>query len=58
VCQGQLRVTLDGIIGLDLSAWLSVAADLGYDRSALLWMLPSVEVAIVRTLNESENPHG
>ena len=52
-CSGQLRLAPNGtcVLGLDLTAALSIGTALGYDRHALAELLPAGEAGLVSALN-------
>ena len=59
-CSGQLRLAPRAgiVIGLDLTAALSLGAALGYDTRALAELLPAAEAGLVAAINTrlSEEP--
>ena len=59
-CSGQLRLAPQAgiVIGLDLTAALSLGAALGYDTRALAELLPAAEAGLVAAINTrlSEEP--
>ena len=50
---GQLRVIPGAVIGWDIGAALTLAAALGIDPMAAAELLPEIEAAMVRRLNEA-----
>jgi hypothetical protein len=52
-CAGQLRLAPGGaaVLGLDLTAALSLGAALGHDMMALAELLPAGEAGLVTALN-------
>ncbi|MFZ1415829.1 MAG: hypothetical protein WAS73_14815 [Defluviicoccus sp.] len=52
-CSGQLRLAPQAgiVIGIDLTAALSLGAALGYDVHALAELLPAAEAGLVTALN-------
>ena len=50
---GQLRVIPGAVIGWDMGAALTLAAALGIDPMAAAELLPEIEAAMVRRLNEA-----
>jgi hypothetical protein len=49
---GQLRTAPGGVLGWDLGAALALAAALGVSPLAAAELLPEIEAAMVRKLNE------
>ena len=51
-CQGQLRLAPSGhVVGIDMSAALSIAATHDYDLGVLSELLPAAEAGMVEALS-------
>lgn len=46
-CQGQLRTSWGGVVGIDLVAALRVAELRGYDLAVMVELLPAAEAGLV-----------
>lgn len=51
--QRQLRVSMGGIVGFDMTAALTMAEALGVDAIAVAEILPAVEAVAMTRMNET-----
>ncbi|MBK8211483.1 MAG: hypothetical protein IPK78_17575 [Rhodospirillales bacterium] len=53
-CSGQLRLAPNGsvVIGLDLTAAMTLATALGYDARSVAELLPAAEAGLITALND------
>jgi hypothetical protein len=58
-CQGQLRLAPSGhVVGIEMSAALSLGAARGCDLAVLSELLPAAEAGLVETLcADADRPH-
>ena len=55
---GQIRAIPGAVLGWDMTAALAMAKAMGISPRAIVELLPAIEAAMVRKLNERESQSG